>query len=83
VSSLSFYSKKNYVACVGHGFSMLVQFFFCVKCLTNLACEQNFDASVNLVAHFHLLCSCYVGDFRHSPLDIFVNCRFIMIYFNN
>jgi hypothetical protein len=28
-------------------------------------------------------CSCYVGDFRYSLLDIFVNCRLILIYFNN
>jgi hypothetical protein len=48
-----------------------------------LACEQNIDASANLVVRFHLLYSCYVCDFRHSPMDIIVNCKLILIYFNN
>jgi hypothetical protein len=52
------------------------------RALSSKAC-LGFDASANLVVRFYLLCSCYVGDFRHSLLDIFVNCRLILIYFNN
>jgi hypothetical protein len=38
------------------------------------------ECNIHLIGCFHLLRSCYVGDFRHSPLNIFVNCSLILIY---
>jgi hypothetical protein len=37
------------------------------------------ECNIHLIGCY-LLRSCYVGDFRHSALDIFVNCSLILIY---